>query len=209
MARHPRCEAPGALHHVVAQAASDSRIVRDDSDRLRLLDELRAVVAECNWRCIAFSLMATHLHLVLCTSEPNLAKGMRLLLGRYAFAYNRRHSRRGHVFSDRYWSRRIDRPYYLRCSSVYAVLNPVSAGVCGHPSELRWSSYRETAGIAPHGGFVDASILLDSFAVDPADAQPFYCALVEDALDRLRARRAEESWRRSVEQAVVATLAPG
>lgn len=90
----------------------------DDADRLRWIDELRTVVAECNWQCIAFSLMETHVHLVVCTPEPNLAEGMRLLLGRYAFTYNRRNVRRGHLFSDRYWSRRIDKPYHLRCASV-------------------------------------------------------------------------------------------
>ena len=93
MPRRPRQEAPGALHHVVVQAASDSAIVADDVDRGAFLDELRRVVSECGWSCIAYCVMTTHAHLVLLTPEANLGRGMKLLLGRYAFSHNRRHGR--------------------------------------------------------------------------------------------------------------------
>ena len=43
-----------------------------------------------------------HFHLLLETPEPNLVSGMRILLGSYAQAWNRRRSRKGHVFQGRY-----------------------------------------------------------------------------------------------------------
>jgi REP element-mobilizing transposase RayT len=202
MARHVRKELPGAIHHAVAQAASDSRIVIDDADRLRFHDELRRVVAECDWECIAFSLMSTHVHLVLCTREPNLGRGMGLLLGRYAFTHNHRHGRRGHLFSDRYWSRRIDRPHYLACAATYAVLNPVNAGLCAHPAEDRWSSYRETAGLIPPSGLLDPSLLFRAFSVDQDAARRHYVELIESAVERLRRRREDELWWQTVARSV-------
>jgi REP element-mobilizing transposase RayT len=209
MARFDRNEAPGALHHVVAQAASDSRIVVDDSDRLRLLDGLRTVVGECGWQCLAYCVMGTHAHLVLCTPEPNLGQGMQLLLGRYAFAHNRRHRRRGHLFGDRFWSRRIDRPHHLLCASLYSVLNPVSAGLCAHPAAYGWSSYSETAGVSAGSGILEPALLLRTLGEKEVVARERYRELVDDAVVRLRRRRQDEAWWRAVERSARATRAPG
>ena len=211
MPRRDRQEAEGALHHVVAQAASDSRIVVDDADRLRFLDELRSVVTTGDWHCIAYCVMTTHVHLVLCTPQPNLGEGMRLLLGRYAFVFNRRHGRRGHLFSHRFWARRIDRPHYLCCAALYAALNPVAAGVCGHPRDFPWSSYRETAsaGTDDGGGLVRADLLLRALDEDAARARELYRKLVDDAVARLTVRRREEAWWRTAERLVGETLATG
>jgi len=209
MPRRPRQEHAGALHHVVAQAASDGRIVADDSDGLRLLDELRRVVASHDWECIAYCVMSTHLHLVVHTLQPNLGEGMKLFLGRYAFAFNRRHGRRGHLFDRRYWSRLIDRPGYLCCAAVYTVLNPVVAGISSHPRHYRWSSYHETAMALGGDGLVDASLLLRTLSEDEEQARACYRGVIDDALARLRIRRdGERAWD-LVASAVAGTPATG
>ena len=196
------------MHHVVAQAPTDGRIVRDDSDRLHLLDELRRAAGVCEWQCIAYGLMDTHVHLVVCTLQPNLARGMSSLLGRYAFSHNRRHGRRGHLFSDRYWSRRIDKPHYLCCAALYAVLNPVRAGLCGHPREFAWSSYSETAGLAPPSGLLEPEPLLRTLGDDLETAREEYRATVDAALERLHRGRVEEAWWKTVARVVGETRAP-
>src|SRR5262245_365693 len=132
MPRRPRYEGADALHHVVVRAPTDMRMVDDDVDCAQFLDEFRIASQGCEWECLAYCVLSTHAHFVLQTPEPNLADGMRRLQGRYARAYNRRHQRQGHLFGRRYWSRRIDKPHYLRCASLYAVLNPVEAGICRH-----------------------------------------------------------------------------
>jgi len=207
MARYPRNEGAGALHHVVAQAPTEGRIVRDDSDRLHLLDELRLAAGVCDWQCIAYGVMDTHLHLVLCTLQPNLARGMSSLLGRYAFAHNRRHDRRGHLFADRYWSRRINKPHYLCCAALYAVLNPVKGGLCAHPNEFAWTSYGETAGLRPRD-FLEPELLLRTLGGDPEAARSSYRTIVDAAVERLHRRRVEEAWWKTVAQVVDETRAP-
>ena len=116
MPRRARLEGPGVIHHVVAKAANGANVVTDDADRLRFLDELRTVVSTHGWLCIAYCVMDTHVHLVICTPEPNLGQGMKLLLGRYAITFNRRLDRHGYVFTRPFWSRRVDKPHYLRCA---------------------------------------------------------------------------------------------
>ena len=56
----------------------------------------------------AFVFLTNHLHLVLKTPRPNLAKGMQLFLSLNANGWARRHRHCGHLFQGRYgpsWSR--------------------------------------------------------------------------------------------------------
>ena len=86
----------------MARGNGRQHIVRDDDDRLRLRDDLGLAVVRCGWRVYAFAIMSNHLHLVLKTPEPNLARGMQGFLSSYANAWARRHRFCGHVFQGRY-----------------------------------------------------------------------------------------------------------
>ena len=72
MPRRPRIEFEGAIYHVMARGNARQRIVRDDHDRERLLDDLRRTVLRCGWELLAFVFMENHLHLLLTTPRPNL-----------------------------------------------------------------------------------------------------------------------------------------
>ena len=181
----------------------------DNADRMRFLDELRAVVGGHGWRCGAYCVLDTHAHLVVCTPEPNLGAGMKLFLGRYAYTHNRRHGRQGHLLGRRFWSRRVDRPHYLRCAALYTVLNPVAAGICSHPGGFRWSSYRETAAATRASGLLDLGVVLGTLADDVEAARARYVETVDEAVARLGRRRAEEAWWRTVERAVAETQETG
>jgi len=201
MPRRARQEGPGAFHHVVSRSSTDVPLVIDDLDRVQFLDELRGVARDLGWQCLAYCVMSTHAHLVVRTAEPNLGTGMRRLQGRYASAHNRRHDRRGHLFGRRYWSRRIDRPHYLSCAALYTVLNPVAAGLCAHPADFAWSSYRETVGVVPRTGLLEAEVLLRTFADDVSQAREAYRRVVDEALRRMAGRRADELWWQAVQRA--------
>ncbi len=87
-----------------------------------------------------------HFHLVLETPQPNLAAGMKWLLGTYTQRFNRRHRHWGHLFGGRYKAQLIDsrKPGYLRCACDYVHLNPVRARIISRNKKLdsfRWSSY--------------------------------------------------------------------
>ena len=186
---------------MVAKAANGARIVMDDADRLRFLDELRRVVSSHGWLCMAYCMLDTHVHVVICTPEPNLGDGMKLLLGDYAITYNRRLGRSGYVFARPFWSRRVDKPYYVRCAVLCTVLNPVAAGLCRQPSEFRWSSYNETVGAVPPSGLLDPEILLRPLDEDAGRARIMFREVVDDAVERLAARRGEVAWWKAVEAA--------
>jgi REP element-mobilizing transposase RayT len=116
-------------------------IVRDDEDRRRLIDALERAALRCSWRVYAFVIMSNHLHVVLKTPLPNLAKGMQRFLSAYANRWARRHRFAGHVFQGRYRSELVEDETYLWTVTRYVHLNPVRAGIVEDPAAWPWSSY--------------------------------------------------------------------
>jgi REP element-mobilizing transposase RayT len=70
-------------------------IFRDDHDRDDFLRRLAEVAVAKDLTIYAWALLPNHLHLLLRTRIPPLARAMRSLLTGYAGAFNRRHRRRG------------------------------------------------------------------------------------------------------------------
>jgi|SRR5581483_1599283 len=114
--------------------------------------------------------MSTHYHLLLEEREIPLWRGMRLLNGRYAVAYNERHARTGHLFRGRYRDTVIADEAHLLMALRYVARNPVDAGLCASPADWPWSSYGRLIGTAPGWSFVSTAWTLSLFAPRPADA---------------------------------------
>ena len=102
MARRLRIQYSDAIYHVMARGNGRQDIVQDDADRGRLVACLERAVRRSGWSLYAFVFLTNHLHLVLKTPRPNLAKGMQLFLSSYANGWARRHRHCGHLFQGRY-----------------------------------------------------------------------------------------------------------
>ena len=198
MTRPPRDEAPGAIHHVVPQGSRRRRIVEDDRDRAAYLNRFERVGRELGWIVYGSSLMDTHHHAVVETPEPNLGEGMRRVQGGHARWLNARHGGEGHVFRQRFWSRRIVDDGWLLRACLYAVLNPVAAGLCEHPRAWRWGSYAVTADGNPDAYRPGEERLLGLFGDTPREARRHYAEVIDQAAEAIRARRLADSaavWR--------------
>ena len=126
MARRVRVQYPGAIYHLMARGNGRQDIVCDDADRDRLVDYLGRAAARCSWRVFAFVIMSNHLHVVLKTPEPNLARGMQGFLSAYANVWARRHRFNGHVFQGRYRAELVENESYCgrsraTCISILGV----------------------------------------------------------------------------------------
>jgi putative transposase len=141
MPRRLRIQFPDAIYHLMARGNGRQDIVRDDHDRDRLLDYLGRAALRCSWRVYTFVIMSNHLHLVLKTPQPNLARGMQGFLSSYANAWARRHRFAGHVFQGRYRTELVEDETYLWTVTRYVHLNPVRARIVEHPAAWPWSSY--------------------------------------------------------------------
>jgi REP element-mobilizing transposase RayT len=159
------------MFHVFARGVRKLPIYRDDEDREYFLNLLGVIGERQQWRVLGYCLMTNHFHLLLETPEPNLSEGMHRQLGAYAQWFNGRHGVEGHVFERRFQSILAKDDAHLLEIVRYVVLNPVRAGVCTHPIDYRWSSYRATVGLGRSSGFLARDRLLAFFRAPDALAE--------------------------------------
>jgi putative transposase len=183
VARRPREDVPGGIHHAVAKGNAGTAIVVDDHDRHLFVSRLSQTVERHRWSCLAYCLLDTHVHLLVGVPRANLSRGMQWLLGPYAQNFNARYEREGHLFRGRFYSRRIRSQTHLLSALIYVALNPVRAGLAAQPEAWSWSSYAATIGRAPAPGFLDVAATLELFHADRKSA---CVALQIAALDALR-----------------------
>jgi putative transposase len=174
MARPARICFPGALYHVIARGNAREAVVRDDEDRAAFIATVARVVERYSLVLYAYCLMNNHYHLALETPLANLPLAMRQLNGLHAIRFNRRYDRVGHVFQARYRGILIEKETYLLNVCRYVVRNPVRAGICADAGEYRWSSYRQTAGLAERSSFLAGDAVLALFGSERAAAQRSY-----------------------------------
>lgn len=136
MPRQARIDAPGALHHIMCRGMENRRIFRDDADRLSLLDRLGRIALDTSTSCFAWALMPNHFHLLLRTGNLAVSDVMRRLLTGYVVTFNRKHSRHGHLFQNRYKSILCQEDPYLLELVRYIHLNPLRANIVSTLKEL-------------------------------------------------------------------------
>ena len=129
--------------HVTNRGNNREPIFLDELDYATFLRMLEAAFAGVECVRHAYCLIPNHYHLLVEADPPMLSKAMHLLNGRYARRFNQRHGRSGHLFQGPYAAIHVARDeHFLECVR-YILLNPVRAGLCAHPGDWRWSSYRD------------------------------------------------------------------
>jgi putative transposase len=187
--RHPRIELVGATYHVTGRGVDRCRIFKDDIDREEFIRRLGISVTRFDWSVLGYCLMGSHYHLFVCLREPTLSRGIQVLNGGYAQAFNRRHGRIGHLFQGRFHAVLAEGDGHLFELLRYGALNPCRAGLCEVPEAWPWSSYGSAIGLVPADPILDEEALLRLFADDRSAARSRFRAYVEDA--DLRTRRGQ------------------
>jgi REP element-mobilizing transposase RayT len=177
MARRPRDQSEG-VRHVTCRGNRRQPIFVDDYDRERFLALLGKVSRKLGWRVVAYCLMPNHVHLVIDVPANTISRGMQLLNGQYAQAFNRRHGYVGHLFQGRFYAARVGTESYSLQVARYVVLNPSRAGMVQEAVEWRWSSHRAMLGKEQPPPFLDVGWTLGQFARRLELAREGYAAFV-------------------------------
>ena len=128
MPRPPRIQFAGAIYHIVTRGDGRRALFHDEGHYERFTDGLRQEVDRSGWIVLAYCWMPNHVHALIQTPEPNLARGMQHWLSGYANWYAKRNQRTGQMYQGRYKAFLVEDAGYYWTLSRYIHLNPCVGG---------------------------------------------------------------------------------
>ncbi len=131
------------IYHIMIRGINRQQIFEDENDCQKFLSILFKCKQISKFNLFAYALMGNHVHLLLEAAGEPIDLVMKRINGRYAYCYNKRYERTGHLFQDRYRSEPVENELYFITVLRYIHQNPVKAGFCRHPNEYAWSSYKD------------------------------------------------------------------
>ncbi|MBQ6151862.1 MAG: transposase [Mogibacterium sp.] len=143
MARTARKLSESGIYHVMMRGINRQQIFFEESDYayfIRLLGKYKSV---SGYELFAYCLMGNHVHLLIRVRKEPLSVIMKRIGGAFAYWYNGKYERTGHLFQDRFKSEVIDSERYFIAALRYILRNPVKAGMCKRPEDYKYSSGRE------------------------------------------------------------------
>ena len=182
MARPLRIQYAGAFYHVTSRGNEQRAIFSGIRDRQKLCSFFSEAVVRYGLFIHAYCLMDNHYHLLLETSEPNLAQALHYINGGYTGYYNRANERSGHLFQGRYRAILVEKDAYAATLSRYIHLNPCRANLCKRPEEYLWSSYFGYVRPERRPSWLETSLILGYFGYAEMDAIRRYITFVEEGL---------------------------
>jgi len=110
-----------------------------------LLDVVKEVRRETEFKLLAFVIMPDHMHLVLAL-PPDLRLGrvMQLIKGRFSNRYNELVGGGGRLWQERYHERALRTEAELVAAIEYVHRNPVAAGLVSEAEDFSWSSANQS-----------------------------------------------------------------
>ncbi|MGE5417707.1 MAG: transposase [Acidobacteriota bacterium] len=152
------------VYHVMIRGNERKDIFLDDDDRQRFLQTLVDKKNKDKFSIYAYCLMSNHAHLLVRdTLEEPIALIMKKINGSYAYYFNKKYRRIGHVFHDRFKSETVENDKYLLTVTRYIHHNPLKAGIVDNLEAYRWSSYHDYIS-KRSSDFVDRELILGMFS---------------------------------------------
>lgn len=146
MSRQMRKLSKSSIYHVMIRGNERKNVFPDDEDKTRFIDTLFEKKKEKEYYLYAYCLMDNHVHLLIKEGSDRISRVMKRINTSYAYYFNKKFDRVGHVFQDRYKSEVIEADGYLLAATRYIHNNPVKANIVIEPSQYRWSSYNSYIG---------------------------------------------------------------
>jgi len=146
MARLPRYVLPGQPQHIIQRGNNRQTIFAADADYQFFRDSLVEAAGRFGLAIHAYVWMTNHIHLLATPAyEDSISKTFQSAGRKYVQYFNFTHKRSGTLWEGRYRATVVDTQNYLLRLMRYIELNPVRAGMVGHPRDHIWSSHRHYA----------------------------------------------------------------
>lgn len=161
MPRTERRKSKTGIYHVMMRGINKECIYQDNEDFNRFINILEQVKSISKFELYCYCLMDNHLHILLKELEEPISKIIKRIGTRYAYWYNKKYNRVGHLFQDRYKSECVETDKYFLVVMRYILNNPVNAGIVKRAKDYCWSSSREYYGLS--NGITDKDFALGLF----------------------------------------------
>ena len=122
-------------HHIINRGVNRCNVFNHYSDKDMFLQIVNKAAIIEKVILHDYVLMDNHYHLLIETTKENLSIFMRVVNSNYAKYFNKKYSRSGHLFQDRYKSKYITSENYLYVLIRYIENNPIEAGLCRNIGE--------------------------------------------------------------------------
>jgi len=161
MARAHRHIIPGQVWHLSHRCHEKKWLLRFAKDRRRWLYWLYE--ARKRYGLVVLNYVITCNHILMLVRERGIGeigRSMQLIAGRTAQEYNKRKSRRGADWEDRYHSTAVQTINHLHRCIIYIDLNMVRAGAVDHPIHWVHGGYAELQSPACRYQRIDYDVLM-------------------------------------------------
>lgn len=164
MPRNARQISGTGIYHIIVRGINRQTIFFEDDDYQKYIDTIRRFIANGDANVLGYCLMSNHLHLLIQDNNIAISKIMKQIGTSYAYWYNCKYERSGHVFQDRFKSENIEDDSYLITVIRYIHQNPVKAGIVTKAENYIWSSCRVYYGEKEYPpGLTQTSLILGMF----------------------------------------------
>lgn len=143
MPQKNRKESSTGVYHVIVKGIAHERIFYQTREKNKFIKIILKYSEKYAVKIYAYCIMSNHTHLMIWAEISVLSLFMARILAEYAYYYNYKHNRNGHVFQNRFTSECIETEIYLWNCLRYIHMNPVKAGIVSDPLSYRFSSIGE------------------------------------------------------------------
>ena len=145
------------IYHVILKGNDRQDIFYDEEDRYLFLEKIKILRKKFKFDVFSYCLMSNHIHIVIKVEDIFLSKLMQSLGIRYSMYFNKKYNRTGHLFEERFFSKKIENLRYLLEVTKYIHRNPEKACI-QKTEDYKWSSYNEY--IYGNRDIIDTRVLL-------------------------------------------------
>jgi len=167
MPRVSRKKSNSGLYHIVMRGINRQIVFEDEEDSRKFIHTLQKYKNICEYQLHAYCLMGNHVHLLLKEGKESLETVMRRICGSYVLWYNKKYSRVGYLFQDRFKSEPVEDNRYYLIVLRYIFQNPVKAGIVTRIENYSWSNFSH---YLEGSHWTDTEFALDIFDTDRTSA---------------------------------------
>ena len=200
MPRANRHFIPGYVWHITHRCHKKDFLLKFARDRRRWIKWLFEARKRHGLSILNYMVTSNHIHLLVADNggRYTIPKSIQLIAGRTGQEYNKRKSRKGAFWEDRYHGTAVAFDEHLFKCMVYIDMNMVRAGVVTHPAEWPFCGYNEIQNPRKRYALIDTPRLISLLQMkDLAELQESCKRRVEEDLAS-KNRSRESKWTESI-----------